>query len=69
MKNVIGLILAVYSTVFFGVFAVACFLAPPISLDSRDVLILAFGLAGLLLGILAVRELRSSGQRSARVRA
>jgi hypothetical protein len=59
MKVAIGTALAVTSTVLLTVFAIASALATPRSFDSRDILILAIGAAGVVLASLAFRELRA----------
>jgi hypothetical protein len=60
MKNAVSVSLAALSAFFLLAFTAACALAPPLSFDSRDVLVWAIGAAGLLLAVIALRELRST---------
>jgi hypothetical protein len=55
MKIAGPVLLLVVATALVTMAAIASFLAPPFLLDSRDVLIISEGLAGLVLAVVAVR--------------
>ena len=57
MKTAGPVLLLVVATVLVTMAAVASFLAPPSRLDSRDALVIAEGVAGLVFAALAVRRL------------
>ncbi|MGH8122778.1 MAG: hypothetical protein ACREPT_08380 [Rudaea sp.] len=57
------------ATSLITVFCIASSLAPPVSSDSRGLLVIAIGLAGLVFGIWACVELRSVNARLSRVQA
>ena len=58
MKVMASSVLLVAATVLLTFFGLAFSISPPTSTDSRDVLIMAIGAAGVAFAILAVRELR-----------
>jgi|GEM_PF-5434971 len=57
MKIVAPVLLLVAATVLITLSGVASFLASPLGMDSRDVLVVATGLAGAALGTLAAVRL------------
>jgi len=56
MKILTPVLVLVVATFLLTVALIASVLAPPFGLNSRDVLVLAFGIAGVILGAMAVRR-------------
>jgi len=65
MQVAIGTALVICSTFLLAVFAIASALAPPTSLDSRDIFIFEIGGTGVALAVLAFREFRKVSRRLA----
>lgn len=59
MKIWISAVLTIASTVLLTFSALALVIGPPTMLDSRALLLIAVGVAGVILGVLAFRELRA----------
>lgn len=55
MKVVSSALLLVLATLFLCFSFVACLIAPPTDFSSRDLLVIAIGLAGIIFAVLASR--------------
>lgn len=72
MKLVASTLLIVVSTLLLGFYALVWLLSPtppnPLGGDSREIFVTAIGVAGLLLGIMALVELRRQRKEVARLK-